>query len=137
MNDYNFEDLYVGLNAEFEVMITEEMVDAFIKISNDKNSLHTDQDYAKSKKMKEKVVHGMLASSFYSTLVGMYLPGKKCLLHGIDIIFKKPLYINEKITIYGEIIYLNEVFKVAEIKAYIKNKNNQKISIAKIKVGVI
>lgn len=137
MNNYVFEDLYIGLSADFEAVITDEMLESFIKLSGDVNPLHTDEGYAKLNGMNGRVIHGMLTSSLYSTLVGVYLPGEKCLLHGIDIVFKKPVYINEKVKIYGEVVYLNEVFKIAEIKAYIKNVKNQKISIAKIKVGVI
>lgn len=46
------------------------------------------------------------------------------------------MYIGEEIEIYGEISYLNETYKIAEIKAYIKNES-KKISTAKITVGVI
>ena len=112
------------------------MMKSFEIMTGDINPLHINQEYAKEKGMLDKVVYGMLTSSFYSTLVGVYLPGKRCLLQGIEISFKKPVYIGEEIEIYGEISYLNEAYKIAEIKAYIKNES-KKISTAKITVGVI
>jgi 3-hydroxybutyryl-CoA dehydratase len=136
MNEYTFEELYHGLEKSFKVKITMDMMINFKKITGDINPLHIDREYAMEKGMLDKVVYGMLSSSFYSTLVGVYLPGKRCILQGIEILFKKPLYINDEIEIYGEISYLNEAYKIAEIKAYIKN-NNKKISTANIKVGVI
>ena len=123
MNEYKFEDLYIGLKASFKMKITEEMMKGFEIMTGDINPLHINREYAKEKGMLDKVVYGMLTSSFYSTLVGVYLPGKKCLLQGIEISFKKPVYIGEEIEIYGEISYLNEAYKIAEIKAYIKNEN--------------
>lgn len=136
-NKIEFEELHIGLSESFKVKITDEMLDLFIKISGDKNPMHSSEEYAKNKNYPSKVIHGLLSSSFYSTLVGMYLPGEKCLLHGIDISFRKPVFVGDKLEIYGEIILLNEVYKVAEIKAYIKNQSGEKISTAKIRVGVI
>ncbi|WP_349168860.1 MaoC/PaaZ C-terminal domain-containing protein [Fusobacterium varium] len=124
------------MKASFKIKITEEMMKNFEIMTGDINPLHINQEYAKEKGMLDKVVYGMLTSSFYSTLVGVYLPGKRCLLQGIEISFKKPVYIGEEIEIYGEISYLNEAYKIAEIKAYIKNES-KKTSTAKITVGVI
>lgn len=137
MKKYEFNDLYIGLKEEFEVVITEENMKNFEKISGDLNPLHISKEYAKSKNMIDRVVYGMLTSSYYSTLVGMHLPGERCLLQGIDISFRLPVFIGEKLKIVGEISYINTLYKVVEIKAYIKNENGKKISTAKIKVGVL
>lgn len=136
-NKFEYNELYIGMSKTFEVKITEKMLDLFIKISGDKNPMHADEEYAKSKNYPGRIIHGLLTSSFYSTLVGMYLPGEKCLLHGIDILYKNPVFINDELTIYGEISLLNDIYKIAEIKACIKNKLNKKVSVAKIRVGVI
>ena len=79
----------------------------------------------------------MLTSSFYSTLVGVYLPGKSCLLQGIDIQFSKPVYVGDNLTISGEVVYINEAFRQIEIKGKIVNQHNQKVSKATIKVGIV
>ena len=137
MKYYDFEDLYIGLKEEFEVVLTDDKMQKFKDISGDDNPLHSNEELALKKGMLGKVVYGMLTSSFYSTLVGVHLPGEKCLLQGIDIIFKKPVYLNEKLKVVGEIKYINEVYRSIEIRAYIKNEKNEKVSVAKIKVGVI
>ena len=137
MKYYDFEDLYIGLKEEFEVVLTDDKMQKFKDISGDENPLHTNEELALKKGMLGKVVYGMLTSSFYSTLVGVHLPGEKCLLQGIDIIFKKPVYLNEKLKVVGEIKYINEVYRSIEIRDYIKNEKNEKVSVAKIKVGVI
>ena len=68
MNKYKFEDIRIGLEEEFKANITEEMVKEFREITGDINPLHNDIEYAKSKGYDDKVVYGMLTSSFLSTL---------------------------------------------------------------------
>ena len=137
MNEYKFSDIEIGLEESFEVKIDTSMMDKFLDISNDINPLHVDSNYAKKKGFPNRVVYGLLTSSFYSTLVGVYLPGKYCILQGIDIQFSKPVYIGDTLKISGKISYINEAYKQIEIKAFITNQNNEKVSKATIKTGVI
>jgi len=137
MNSYKFVDINVGLEESFSVRVESEKLDKFLKISGDINPLHTDTEYSKSKGFSDRVVYGMLTSSFFSTLVGVYLPGKYCILQGIDIQFSKPVYIDDILTITGKVSYINEAYKQIEIKAIIINQDNEKVSKATIKVGVM
>ena len=137
MNSYKFVDINVGLEESFNVRVSSEKLDKFLKISGDINPLHTDAEYSKSKGFSDRVVYGMLTSSFFSTLVGVYLPGKYCILQGVDIQFSKPVYIDDILTITGKVSYVNEAYKQLEIKAVIINQDNKKVSKATIKVGVI
>jgi|TARA_B100002003_G_scaffold185245_1_gene173616 3-hydroxybutyryl-CoA dehydratase len=134
MNQYRFDDIVLGMAHSFDVVITEEMVENFINITNDTNPLHSNDSYAKDKGFAGRVAFGMLVASFYSTLAGVYIPGKFSLLHGIDVSFNSPVYISDKLTIFGEVAYMNELYHQIEIKAYI-TRNKKKISKAKIKVG--
>jgi len=137
MNEYKFSDIEIGLRESFEVKIDASKMDKFLDISNDTNPLHVDSNYAKKKGFPNRVVYGLLTSSFYSTLVGVYLPGKYCILQGIDIQFSKPVYIGDALKISGKVSYINEAYKQIEIKAFITNQNNEKVSKATIKTGVI
>ena len=137
MNSYKFVDINVGLEESISVRVNSEKLDKFLKISGDINPLHTDAEYSKSKGFSDRVVYGMLTSSFFSTLVGVYLPGKYCILQGVDIQFSQPVYIDDILTITGKVSYINEAYKQLEIKAVIINQDNKKVSKATIKVGVI
>jgi len=137
MNEYKFSDIEIGLEESFEVKIDTSMMDKFLDISNDINPLHVDSNYAKKRDFPNRVVYGLLTSSFYSTLVGVHLPGKYCILQGIDIQFSKPVYIGDALKISGKVSYINEAYKQIEIKAFITNQNNEKVSKATIKTGVI
>lgn len=137
MNSYIFSQIQIGLEHSFEKTITSTMMDKFLDISGDNNPLHVDSDYAKEKGFEDKVVYGLLSSSFYSTLVGVHLPGKYCILQGLDIQFSKPIFINDELEIVGKVSYINEAYKQIEIKAFITNQHNKKVSKATIKVGLI
>lgn len=137
MNSYKFTDLNIGDEESFYVHIDASKLDKFLDISGDVNLLHTSSEYAQSKGFTDRVAYGMLTSAFYSTLVGVYLPGKYCILQGINIQFSKPVYIDDHLKITGKIHYMNEAYKQLEIKAVIFNQKNEKVSKATIKVGVI
>jgi 3-hydroxybutyryl-CoA dehydratase len=137
MNSYKFDDINVGLEESFSVKVDSEKLDKFLEISGDLNPLHSNAEYSKSKGFSDRVVYGMLTSSFFSTLVGVYLPGKYCILQCIDIQFSNPVYIDDILTITGKVSYINEAYKQLELKAVIINQDNTKISKATIKVGVM
>jgi len=137
MNSYKFVDINVGLEESISVRVNSEKQDKFLKISGDINPLHTDAEYSKSKGFSDRIVYGMLTSSFFSTLVGVYLPGKYSILQGIDIQFYEPVFIDDILTITGKVSYINEAYKQLEIKAVIINQDNIKVSKSTIRVGVI
>jgi acyl dehydratase len=137
MQDYILQDINIGLKHSFEAEITESHMQKFLDISGDKNPMHIDAKYAKSTGMQDRVVYGMLTSAFYSTLVGVYIPGKNALLHSIEIGFIKPVFIGDKLIIEGVVSSVNELFHQIEVKASIRNQKLEKISRAKIKIGLL
>lgn len=137
MNAFRFSDIHVGMEVSFVTDIDETHMDTFAALCGDTNPLHTDAAYATAQGFKDRVVHGLLTSSFYSTLVGVHLPGKYAVLHGIDIAFLKPVYAGDTLNVSGKVTYINEAYKQIEIKARIVNQAEVKISKATIKVGLI
>ena len=136
LNDYGWDDLAIGISAQFEVEVTFELMTAFANLSGDTNPLHMDEEFAQKSGYPGRVVFGMLTASFYSRLVGVYLPGKRALLDGIDLEFKSPAYIGDRLTVSGEIAFLNDTYHRCEIKARICNAAGKLISKATIRAGV-
>ncbi|MET3130539.1 3-hydroxybutyryl-CoA dehydratase [Oxalobacteraceae bacterium GrIS 1.11] len=137
MNQYRWNDLTLGLKHTFQASITEQMMLHFCQDSGDHNPLHLDAEYAAEHGFPNRVAYGLLTSSFYSTLAGVYLPGKFCLLHGIDITFMNPVFVGDLLTVSGEITYLNDAYRQIQISARIDNANGTQVSKAKIKAGVL
>jgi len=120
--EYNFEDLFIGQKANFLKKIDETLVNDFAKISGDFNPLHINKEYASTTNFGKRVCHGMLLTSFFSQLVGMYLPGKNSLYFSQTLNFRNPCFIDDIITIEGEIIEKKSNMKLITIKTTIHNQ---------------
>ena len=122
-DDKDFKDIKVGMKFGFEKFITENDVNLFAKLIGDYNPLHMDENYAKNTKFSDRIVHGMLTSSLFSTLVGMYCPGKRCLYLSQTLNFKNPLKLNSLVSVQGEVTDIRESIKLITIKTIIKFKD--------------
>ena len=134
VSSYCVKDIEIGMKAEFDIEISKKMVDSFINLSGDVSPLHLDMMFAKKNAFDGEVVHGLLTSSFFSTLIGVYLPGKFGLLHSINISYLKPVYIGDKLNISGEVIYKNKSLKAIDLKSAIMNSSGLVVSKASIRV---
>ena len=122
--EYSFDELTIGQKATFTKKIDEQLVDDFAKLSGDLNPLHMNEEYAKNTKFGKRVCHGMLLASFLSQLVGMYLPGKNSLYFSQSLNFRNPCFVNDEITIEGEIIEKKSSINFITLKTTIHNQND-------------
>lgn len=118
--EFSINEIKVGDSASFSRVFTEKDVEDFAKLSGDMNPLHTDENYASKTKFKKKLVHGMLVGSLCSALVGMHIPGKRCLYLSQTLYFKNPVYINDKVTVYGVVKSKSVSTGILEISISIK-----------------
>ena len=137
MNEYTFDDIEIGKSESFSVNVTQEMMDKFLDISGDYNPLHCDEQYAITRGFESRVVYGMLTSSFYSKLAGVYLPGKFCILYGVDSKFNKPVYVGDVLKVSGTVIQKNSTVNMITTKATIINQLDITVSTAIIKASFI
>lgn len=137
MNHYQFENLYIGMEEKFEVEITENMMHMFSQMTGDYNPLHTDKKFAKVNNYADCVVYGMLTASFISTLGGMYLPGRQCLIQSVESKFVRPVYVGDVLTISGVVVKRNATVRQAEIKVVMRNQRQEKVLRGKLKVGFL
>jgi len=128
MNDelpeYTFDEIEIGLTKQFQITITESMIDDFAKISGDYNPLHMDEKFAQSKDFKNRVCHGMLLGSLFSRLIGMYVPGKYGLYFSQTLNFVNPTIVDDAVTVTGKVISKSESTKIIELKTTIKNSSH-------------
>ena len=129
MNDelleYTFDKIEIGLKKDFQIKITESLVNDFAKISGDFSPIHMNETYAKGTIFKKRIVHGMLLSSLLSRIQGMYLPGKHALYFSQSLNFRNPCFIDDIITVSGTVIAKSESTKILKIESIIKNQNNE------------
>ncbi len=141
MNEYTFKELKIGQEESFQIYITEEMEDNFRILTGDINPLHQDDMFALEAKngvsFKKHISFGMLTAGFYSTLAGVYLPGKYSLIHSLEVKFPKPVFAGDHLTISGIITEKQEALRLIQVKAKIINVNSECVSKAKLKIIVL
>ena len=123
LETHTFDEIPVGYAKNFSVKITEEMLNDFANISGDFNPLHMDEQHAKTTQFKRRVCHGMLLASFFSRLLGMYIPGKFSLYFSQSLNFRAPCFIGDEITITGTVTEKHNSTKMLTLKTVISNQN--------------
>lgn len=138
MNEYKLEDIEIGMTEEFSVKITQKMQDDFRNNTGDINPMHSDKSFANQKGFENTLVYGMLTASFFSTLVGVYLPGKNCLFQECkNIQFHLPVFVGDTLNVTGKVVEIDDRFKRITIKATIRNQNQKKVCSGKLIAGVL
>ena len=135
MNALRWSDIHLGLSYSFTASFEPAMVADFARLSGDTNPLHVDPGYATAAGFPAPVLFGMMTSSLYSRLIGVYLPGKYALLQGMDLDFNAPAFVDEPLTVTGEVAYLTEAYRRFEVKASIRKADRKLVSKATIRVG--
>lgn len=136
MKSYSWDELQVGLGAEFEVTVDDAMMDRFFATTGDANPLHLDPEYACARGFRGRVVYGLLTASFFSTLAGVHLPGKRCLLHGVKVDFNKPVHVGDRLRVRGTIAHLSEAYRQIELACEITNQRAEVVSKARLRCGL-
>ena len=121
------DNLQIGQKVEFTEVISESMVEEFAKLSGDYNPHHIDESYAKKTRFKKRICHGMLLASFFSKLTGMYLPGKGSLYLSQSLNFIAPAFIDDEVTVEGEIVKISHSTGIVTIKTKITKENTVKL----------
>lgn len=90
--------LRIGAAAEITKTFFKDDVDRFAALTGDYSRLHTDAEFAKKTPYGKPVVHGVLAASLISTVMGMKLPGEGTVFIEEQVRFLKPVFYGDMIT---------------------------------------
>ena len=117
-SNLKFSEIKIGSQYSFKKSFSSNDILTFAALTGDFNPLHTNPAHGQ-KVFEKNIVHGMLAGSLFSTLVGMYCPGKNCLYLSQEIEFMKPIYPNQKFIVKGTVVSKVEALKILNIKTEI------------------
>ena len=135
-SEYSFDEIELGMQKSFKVNISENMLNEFGRSTEDYNPLHMNEKYASSTSFKKRVCSGMFLSSFFSRLVGMYLPGNHALHISQSLSFVNPCFIGETITVEGKVIDKSPATKIIKLETTITNESGKRIIDGKAQVIV-
>lgn len=120
-----FDDLVVGQKAFLRKTITDADLSHFIAITGDLNPLHVDKLFAEQTFFGQRIAHGMLSASLFSTLVGMHLPGIGAIYKSQTLEFLGPVFLGDTLCAWFEIISINPDDERIEIKSWIENQDGE------------
>jgi 3-oxoacyl-[acyl-carrier protein] reductase len=134
--EWTFRQLPVGESFTIERAFSQEDVNRFAQLSGDYSPLHVDPAYARTTEFGSCVVHGILLSSLFSQLVGMYIPGKHALYLGQDLAFRKPVLVGEGIKASIKVAGKNEGTRSLLLTTEIRNAEDKIVVSGTAKVRV-
>lgn len=129
--------LKAGDNFEVAYQVTEKIYQGFIDTFNDRNPLHTDEKFAKERNFAGKVMHGAILVGFLSNFIGERLPLKNVIIMSYSILFSRPVYLGDNLTLYATIADISPAVNCADIKYEFKNSGNVAVSKGKISIKII
>lgn len=118
--EYNIGDKAVNYKT-----YTSDTVSSFAELSEDKNPIHLDYEFAAQTIFKKPIVHGMFVASQISNLIANKLPGPGSIYKSQSLTFKRPVYYDDTIKCEAEIISIVTEKKIIELKTVCSNANNE------------
>ncbi len=122
--DLTLNDIHIGNKASCSRTWEEKDVILFSQLSGDNNPLHMDSSYATTTQFGQRIVHGMLVASLCSQIVGMHIPGRRCLYLQQTVKFKHPVFIGDTVIAEGEVITKSESTRILTITIIIKKNDS-------------
>ncbi len=131
------EDFEPGQHASFRKTFTDEDVRRFIEITGDTNPLHVDDEFAARTRFGRRIVHGMLAASLFSTMVGTLLPGTGAIYRSQTIRFLLPVHPGDTVTAHFVVRSVDRARHRLEIDAWIENEAGEHVIEGTCEAGLL
>ena len=132
-----FEELTEGQAFEERYEITQSVYDHFLAAFGDRSPIHVDPAYANDRGFPAIVMPGAILNGFVSHFVGMRVPGRNALLLSVDIRYRQPCYLGERIEIRAHVAHkLVEQRAVVLHLTFFNETQNKKVANAVVTVKV-
>ena len=105
----------VGDVATRSITVTSQHVEAYARITGDRNPLHFDEDFAGKTKFGQLVVQGGLTTGLLHALVAMDMPGPGTVFLSQDWRFTAPVFIGDTITATARVLSVHDSKPVTEL----------------------
>lgn len=128
--------MILSLNQIFQHQFTVDstVYEGFKEVFQDRNALHTNEEFAKKKGFAGKVMHGNILNGFISYFIGELLPTDEVMILSQSINFKNPVYLNDILEFEAIVIEQSEAVKVDLIKFKFVNSALKTVASGKIQI---
>ena len=120
-------DFVVGQSAELTRTITEADVMAFASVTGDFNPVHVNAVAAAASSFGERIVHGMLTASLFSTLLATKLPGPGAIYLSQSLKFLRPVKLGDTVTVRAEVLSLDIAKRHMTLETSARNERGKTV----------
>jgi len=117
----------IGDSASYTKTFSEEDVRLYAGITGDHNSVHLDEEYARTTVFKGRVIHGMLTAGLISTVLGTILPGVGTIYLSQSLKFKAPVRIGDTVTATVRVVEIDREKERARLETVCVNQSGQEV----------
>ena len=117
----------LGQKASIKRSFSEQDVNDFARISGDFNPIHVDPEFAKTTIFGQRIVHGVLVSSLFSSLLAEEVPGKGSIYLGQTYKFQKPVFLDQTVTATVEVINIREDKPIVTLNTVCTNDKGETV----------
>jgi acyl dehydratase len=115
--------LEVGQRARRSKTVTARDVELYAEITEDRNPLHFDPDFAARTRFGRLVAQGGITSGMLNALVAMDLPGPGTVFMSQSLRYLAPTYLGDTLTAEVEVLAVKPDKPVCQLKATITNQD--------------
>jgi len=113
LENITYDELNIGDSASYTRTLTEEELILFAAVSGDVNPVHLDKEYASKTLFKERIAHGMWSGALISAALATVIPGPGTIYLEQSLNFKRPVKLEDTLTIQLTVLRKEEGNRVA------------------------
>jgi len=129
--------IYLGQLFFQKYFTSEKVYNGFVELFNDKNPLHTDEDFARQYGFNSKVMHGNILNGYLSHFIGECLPFKNLIIHTQNIQYKQPVYLNNELELKATVAEIHESVSAIEFKFVFVNTDDKIVARGRFQIGIL
>ena len=135
-NNFNFDEIPKGYKGTVSLTISNQMIDDYIQLSGDNSAIHLNKELANKAGFSDRVMHGSLLNSIFSSIVGTKIPGDSALILEMRTRFNNPIYPNDIIQINFVVLEKHPSVSCIILKIIAKNQNGVITGTSRINIKV-
>ncbi|MEY8337801.1 MaoC family dehydratase [Lachnospiraceae bacterium 62-35] len=119
--------IFIGDTAFMEKTFYRDDVEAFASLTGDRSRLHLDEEFSRGQWFGRPIIHGVLAASLISTIMGMQLPGEGTIFMEEKVKFLAPVYYGDTVRAEVKMVGAEEKRQcyIGEFEGICKNQRDE------------
>ncbi len=119
--------LKIGDEFTAKRLVTDELIRAFAEVSGDFNSIHLDEEFAKTTRFGQRIAHGMLSGAFISAVLGNEFKDMKIVYLSQTMKFTAPVFIGDTVTTTATVTNIREDKPIVTCETICTNQRGEMI----------